>query len=91
MTLKEDADTQNSTDALAPLLGISEKKDKDEVSDSLVKPPYEMTKQEIQLQEEQEKYGIYMSTFRYEGYHSDLDLGTDTKSDMTMYPYLEQN
>ena len=46
LTLKED--TQNSTDALALLPDVSEKKDKDEVSDTLEKPQYEMTKQEAQ-------------------------------------------
>ena len=47
-----------------------------------------MTKQEAQLQEEEEKYGIYMSTFRYEGDNSNLDSGTDTESDVTTYPYF---
>ena len=63
MTLKEGADIQNLIDAPAPLPDAPEKKGKveDEVSDSSVKPTYEMTKQEIQLQEEEEKYGIYMS------------------------------
>ena len=89
LTLKEDKDTQNLTDALAPLPDISEKKDKDKVSKSSAKPPYEMTKQEIQLQEEEEKYGIYMGTFRYEADNSDLDSETDTKSNITAYPYLE--
>ena len=77
------------TDALAPLPDTSEKKDKDKVSKSLAKPPYKMTNQEIQLQEEEEKYGIYMSTFGYEGDDSNLDSGTDTKSNITAYPYLE--
>ena len=77
------------TDTLAPLPDMSEKKDKDEVSNSLEKPPYEMRKQEAWLQEEEEKYRIYMSTFRYEGDDSDLDSETDTESDVTAYPYLE--
>ena len=49
LTLKEDADTQNLTDVLAPLPDKSEKKDKEEVSNSSERPPYEMTKQEVQL------------------------------------------
>ena len=48
-----------------------------------------MTKQEIQLQEEEDKYRIYMSTFGYEGDDSDLNSGTDTESDVTTYPYLD--
>ena len=90
LTLKEDTDIQNSTDAPAPLLDLPEEKAKeeDEVSDSLAKLTYRMTKQEIQLQEEEEKYGIYMSTFGYKGDISDLDSRTETKSDTTAYPYL---
>ena len=90
LTLKEDADTQNLTDALAPLPDISEKKDKDEFSDPQEKPQYEMTKQ-VKLQEEEEKYGIYMSTFGYERDNSNLDSGTDTESDITAYPHLDKN
>ena len=48
-----------------------------------------MTKQEAQLQKEEEKYGIYMSTFRYEGDDSNLDSGTDINSHVTAYPYLD--
>ena len=33
-----------------------------------------MTKQELQLQEEEEKYRVYMGMFGYEGDNSDLDL-----------------
>ena len=47
-----------STDAPAPLVDVSEKKDKDEVSNPPEKPQYEMTRQEVKLQEEEEKYGI---------------------------------
>ena len=39
-------------------------------------PMYKMTDQEIQLQKEEEKYGIYMTTFGYEGDDSDLDSET---------------
>ena len=58
-------------------------------SDPLEKPQYEMTKHEVQLQEEEEKYEIYVSTFGYKGDDSDLDSGTDTQSNMTTYPYLD--
>ena len=90
LTLKEDADAQNSTDAPAQLPDMPEEKGKveNEVSDSLAKPMYEMTKQEIQLQEEEKKYGIYMSTFVYKGDDSNLDSGTETESDTNAYPYL---
>ena len=56
LTLKEDANVQNLTDALAPPLDVSEEKGKgeNETSDPIVKPMYEMMKQEIQLQEEEE-------------------------------------
>ena len=48
-----------------------------------------MTKQEVKLQEEEEKYEICMSTFGYEGDDSNLDSGTDAKSDVITYPYLD--
>ena len=49
---------------------------------------YKMTAQEIQLQKEEEKYGIYVSTFGYEGDDSNLDSETESYSDMTAYLYL---
>ena len=52
-------------------------------------PKYEMTKQELWLQEEEEKYKVYMSTFGYEGVNSDLDSETDTESKSHAYPYLD--
>ena len=88
--LNEDAHTKNLTDTPTVLTDVSEKKDKDKVSDSAEKLSYEMTKQEAHLQEEEEKNGIYMSTFGYEGDDSNLDSGTDTKSDVTTYPYLDR-
>ena len=48
-----------------------------------------MTKQELQLQEEGVKYGIYTNTFGYEGDDSDLDSEMDTESDIHAYPYLD--
>ena len=48
-----------------------------------------MTKKELQLQDKEEKYRVYMSTFRYEGDDSDLDSKTDTESDIHTYPYLD--
>ena len=49
---------------------------------------YNMTDQEVRLQHEEEKYGIYMSTFSYEGDNSNLDSKTDTDSNGTGYPFL---
>ena len=46
-----------------------------------------MTKQELQLQEEEEKYRVYMSTFGYKGDDSDSEM--DTESDSHVYPYLD--
>ena len=50
---------------------------------------YEMTDQEIWLWHEEEKYGIYMSTFGYEGDNSNLDSKMDSDSNVTAYPSLE--
>ena len=74
---------QNLTDALAPLPEVLEKKSKTEDKDgNTSKPPYEMIKQELQLQEEEGNYEIYMSNFGYEGDDSDLDSETDTESNV---------
>ena len=48
---------------------------------------YSMTEQELKLQHEEEKYGIYMNTFSYEGDNSELD--TDMESKVMAYPYLD--
>ena len=90
LTLEEDTDTQYSTDAQASLPEVLESKSKTEdEDDDTLKPSYKITKQEIQLQEEEEKYGVYMSTFGYEGDDSDLDSRTDTESNIHAYPYLD--
>ena len=49
---------------------------------------YNMTNQEVRLQHEEEKYGIYMSTFSYEGDDSNLDSETDTDSNATAYLFI---
>ena len=90
LTLKEDIDMQHLTDALAPLPEAPERKNKTEdVNDNMAKPQYKMTEQERRLQEEEGKYKVYMSNFRYEGDNSDLDSKTNTESDVTAYPYLD--
>ena len=48
-----------------------------------------MTNQEVRLQHEEEKYGIYMSTFGYERDDSNLDSEMDSNSNATAYPFLE--
>ena len=75
LTLEPKQDTQNSTDVPAPLLNVPEMKCKvaDRRGKPMTTPTYEMTDQEIQLQHEEEKYGIYMSTFSSEGDDSYLD------------------
>ena len=54
-------------------------------------PTYMMTDQEIQLEQEEEKYGIYTSTFGYEGDNSNLDSKMDSDSNAMAYLYLEQD
>ena len=50
---------------------------------------YNMTEWEWRLQCEEEKYGIYMSTFNYEGDDSDLDLDMDMDLNAMAYPFQE--
>ena len=91
LMLESKPDTQNLTDILAPPLDVPEVKCKgeDRTSEPTTTLTYEMTDQEIQLQQEEEKYGIYMSTFSYEGDNSDLDSETGSDSNVMAYPYLE--
>ena len=51
-------------------------------------PEYVMTEWEKRLQEEEEKYNVYVSTIGYEGDNSDLDSETDTESEGQAYPFL---
>ena len=90
LTLESKSDIQNLTDVLAPPPDVPEVKSKreDGTNRPTMTPTYEMMAQEIQLQKEEEKYGIYMSTFRYEGDDSDLDSETESDSNVTAYPYL---
>ena len=50
---------------------------------------YNMTNQEVRLQHEEEKYGIYMSTFAYKGDNSNLDSKMDTNYNAMAYPFLD--
>ena len=68
LTLKEDTDRQNSADAQVTkpeVLGDDNKVEEKE-NETLV-PAYKITKQELQLQEEEEKYRVYMGIFSYKG------------------------
>ena len=88
--LEPKLDVQNLTDVLAPPPDMPEVKSKegDEANRPTMTPTYEMMAQEIQLQKEEEKYGIYMSTFGNEGDDSDLDSEIESDSDAKAHPYL---
>ena len=78
------------SDTLVPPLDTSEEKCEAEgTKDDDKILTYNMTKQEQRLQHEEEKYGIYMSTFGYDEDNSDLDSDTDTDSNVTAYLFLE--
>ena len=91
LTLELKQGIQYLTDILDPPQDALEAKCKEEDrrDDPTTTPTYEMTDQEIQLQHEEEKYGIYMSIFHYEGDDSDLDSKMDSDSDATAYPFPE--
>ena len=72
MTLEQKQDMQNSTDLPAPPSDASKAKYKEARKDDQTTPMYNMTDQEVRLQHQEEEYGIYMSTFSYEGDDSDL-------------------
>ena len=77
------------TDTLFPPLDTSEEKcEAEAMKDDDKIPTYNMTKWEQRLQYK-EKYGIYMSTFGYEGDNSHLDSDMDTDSNAMAYPLLE--
>ena len=82
LTLEKDKTTPNMTDTLIPPLETSEEKQETEgteVNNDVMS--YSMTGQELKLQHKEEKYGIYMNTFGYEGDESDMDMNTDSKCD----------
>ena len=90
LTLKDDVDKQNLADT--QVMKPKEPEDDNKVEERECKTlvlKYKMTKQELQWQEEQEKYRVYMSTFGYEGDDSDLDSEMDTESESHAYPYLD--
>ena len=89
LPLKGDTDTQKLADAQATNAEVPENNNKAREEDKTSVPAYEMTKQELKLQEEEEKYDIYTSTIWYEGDDSNLDSKTDTESEGHAYPFLE--
>ena len=91
LTLMEETDRQKSVDAQVMDAEVPKNNDQVEEQDDTSAPVYEMTQQELQLQEEEEKYDVYLSTFRYEGDNSDLDNKTETESEGHTYPFLDYN
>ena len=90
LTPKEDVDKQNLADAQVRKPEVPEDDNKvGERECTTSVPKYEMTKQELWLQEEEEKYKVYMSTFGYEGDNSDLDSEMDIESESHAYPYVD--
>ena len=87
---KEDADNQNlaHTQETRPEVSEDNNKVEEKECETLV-PKYEMTKQELRLQEEEQKYNIYISTFSYKGDNSDLDSEMDRESESHAYPFLD--
>ena len=84
-----DQDETTPTETLVPPPGMAEEKCKAEgKKDDNETLTYNMTEQEWRLQCE-EKFGIYMSTFGYQGDDSDLDSDMDMDSNVTAYPFLE--
>ena len=89
LTLDQKPDKQNKTDILAPPLGTPGAKYKELRKDNPTTTTYSMTDQEVRLQHEEEKYGIYMSTFSYEGDDSNLDSEMGSDSNAMAYLFHE--
>ena len=88
LTLEPKLDVQNLTDIPAPPLDVPKiKSEGEDETTRTMTPMYEMMAQEIQLQKEEEKYGIYMSTSGYEGDDSNLDSDIESDSNAIAYPY----
>ena len=87
LKLKQDQNTTNTKDipghpSVMPVMKHEEPKEDDPAT------TYNMTDHEVRLQHKEEKYGIYMSTFHYEGDDSDFDSKMDTDSNTTAYQFL---
>ena len=89
LTLKGDTDTQKLADVQAANVEVPESNNKAREEDKTSVLPYEMMKQELWLQEEEEKYDIYTSTIGYKGDDSDLETKRETNSEGQAYPFLD--
>ena len=89
LMLDQKPDTQNKTDIPAPPPDAPGVKYEEVRKDDPTTTTYNMTNQEVRLQHKEEKYGIYVSTFSYEGDNSDLDSEMDSDSNAMAYPFLE--
>ena len=81
--------TQKLADTQAKNVEEPENGKKAKEEDRTLVPPYEMMKQELRLQEEEEKHNIYTSTIGYEGDDSDQETETETDSEGQAYPFLD--
>ena len=88
LTLEQSQDMQSKTDILAPPPDVPEMKHEEAKEDDPTRT-YNMSNQEVRLQHEEEKYGIYMSIFGYKGDNSDLDSKMDSDFNATAYPFLK--
>ena len=87
LTLKEDVNNQNLADTEETRPEVSEDNNKVEEKEcKTLVLKYEMTKQELRLQKEEQKYSIYIRTFSYEEDNLDLASETDTESECYAYP-----
>ena len=90
LTLNKDGDRQDLPDtqvnkSVAP---ESNNKEEEKKGGSPI-PEYVVTEQEGRLQQEEEKYNIYIGMICYEGDDLDLDSETDTELEGHMYPFLD--
>ena len=88
LMLEQNQDMQNKTDILAPPPDVPQTKHEEAKKDDPTMM-YNMTDQEVRLQQEEEKYRIYMSTFSYKGDDSNLDSKMDSDSNATVYLFLK--
>ena len=89
LTLKGDMDTQTVADAQVTNVEELDNNNKMREEEETLVLPYEMMKQELKLQEEEEKYDIYTSTIGYKGDDSNLETEMDTESEGQAYPFLD--
>ena len=90
LTLMEDRDNQELADTQKTRLVASESDSKKEEKecDSPI-PKYVVAEKVQRLQEDEQKYNIYMSMFGYEGDNSDLDSEMDMELEGHAYLFLD--